>query len=82
MYTHTSLQASGKGVSTFVIGVIVGITPLAVTIFAPIIGYMVSKGTKSTVKDFCTFAKKSVEPSKALFSHVVQTQKLMIILWD
>ena len=36
------MQAGLKGVSLFVTGVIIGITPLAVTFLAPVIGYLVS----------------------------------------
>ena len=35
-------QAGHKGASVFVIGIIIGITPLAVAVFAPVIGYFVS----------------------------------------
>ena len=42
MYVNLPTQASLKGASLTVTGIIIGLTPLAVTIVAPVAGYLVS----------------------------------------
>lgn len=37
----TFMQAGRKGASVFVTGIIIGITPMAVTVLAPVVGYLV-----------------------------------------
>ena len=48
-YLFLFTQAGRKGASMFVTGVIIGITPLAVTVFAPLVGYFVSNKAYSLV---------------------------------
>lgn len=44
------MQARLKGASLIVIGVIIGITSLAVTVLAPLVGYLVSQVYVATVE--------------------------------